>query len=535
MATKKTIKTEKAKAPVKKTKTSVKEEVKEVKASVKKETKKTKVLFAAFEVAPFVKTGGLGDVAGSLPGAINSSKYEVRVVMPKLKQIAPEYVSEMKYITNFYVPLGWRNEYCGLFSLKLNGVTFYFLDNEKYFHRDKVYGEFDDGERVAFFSKAVLESIMYLPKFEPDIIHANDWHTGLIPVFLREHYQALGQYRNMKTIYTIHNLKFQGKYSETVINDICGLKGTPAETQLLSDRDTANYLQGGAIYADWVTTVSPTYAEEICNDYFGEGLDWLFRKRRGNSLSGILNGIDIKEFDPETDGALEINYTKESLQDKIKNKLALQKELGLKEDPDIPLFVIISRLTEQKGLDLVTYKLPQIVEANMQLAILGVGDYHYEEAFGWYSYKHPEKIAFKKEFNGALSHRMYAAADVVMVPSRFEPCGLTQMYAMRYGALPLVRETGGLVDSVCAYYVFNTEFDENGVEKIYDNQDVATGFAFPNFNADDFIGKVYQALDIWFNKRDLWKKMQKNAMEANFSWSQSAEEYRKLYDLILGK
>lgn len=496
---------------------------------------KTKVLFASFEAGPFVKTGGLGDVAGSLPAAVNNSKFDVRVIMPKLKQIPDEYVDKMKYITNFYVPLGWRSVYCGLFSLKYNGVTFYFLDNERYFYRDKVYGEFDDGERAAFYSKAVLESIMYLPNFVPDIIHANDWHAGLVPVFLREHYQMLGQYRNIKTIYTIHNLKFQGKFSETVINDICGLGGTPAARQLLSDRDTANYLQGGAIYADWVTTVSPNYANEICNSYFGEELEWLFAKRRGNSLSGILNGIDVKAFDPENDEAIDSKYNEDSIELKTRNKLALQRELGLKEDPEIPLFVVISRLTEQKGLDLITYKLPQIIEANMQLAILGVGEYHYEEAFGWYSYRHPDKIAFRKEFNNDLSHRMYAGADVVLVPSRFEPCGLTQMIAMRYGALPLVRETGGLYDSVCSYYIFNIEYDEYGQERVHDNRDIANGFSFANYNADEFISKVYQALKIWFDDRNLWKQLQKNAMKADFSWTNSAKEYRKLYDLLLGK
>ena len=479
-----------------------------------------KILFTAFEAEPFVKTGGLGDVAGSLPGAVSSSAFDVRVVLPKLAQIREKFLKKMEFVTSFEVPLGWRKQYCGLFTLKMKGVTYYFLDNEYYFHRDQVYGEFDDGERVAFFSKAVLELILHLDDFLPDIIHCNDWHTALVPVFLREQYREVPGFLEIKTIFTIHNLKFQGMYSDFVIGDILGLQNTPAEKQLLSDPHTANYLQGASLYCDEITTVSPTYAEEICMPYYGEGLDWLFNKRRDN-LVGILNGIDYKVWDPARDKDVEVPYSYEDLfgadkkahSKKIENKLKLQEELGLKVDKDIPLFVIISRLTEQKGLDLLTYLLPEIEQRDMQLAVLGVGDKEYEDAFSYYAGKDPSKFAARIEFRHALSHRMYAGADVILVPSRFEPCGLTQMIAMRYGTLPLVRETGGLKDTVNA-----------------DN-----GFSFLTFNAGDMLYAIDCALDVYKNHPKRWREMMQRAMTEDFSWKASAKEYRKLYNRLAGK
>lgn len=473
-----------------------------------------------------MKTGGLGDVAGSLPGAVSSSAFDVRVVLPKLAQIHDKYVKKMQFVTSFEVPLGWRKQYCGLFMLKQKGVIYYFLDNEYYFHRDQVYGEFDDGERVAFFSKAVLELILHLDDFFPDIIHCNDWHTALVPVFLREQYREVPGFLDIKTVFTIHNLKFQGMYSDFVIGDILGLQNTPAEKQLLSDKTTANYLQGASLYCDEITTVSPTYAEEICMPYYGEGLDWLFNKRRDH-LTGILNGIDYKVWDPAKDKYLEVMYTyedlfgaaskgrasKKSLTKKQENKLRLQEELGLKVDKDIPLFVIISRLTEQKGLDLLTYLLPEIEKRDMQLAVLGVGDQEYEDAFRYYAEKDPSKFAAQIDFRHELSHRMYAGADVILIPSRFEPCGLTQMIAMRYGTLPLVRETGGLKDTVNA---------ENG-------------FSFLTFNADDMLYAIDCALDVYKHHPKRWRAMQQRAMSEDFSWKASAKEYRKLYNKLAGK
>ena len=470
----------------------------------------TKVLFTAFEADPFMKTGGLGDVAGSLPAATASTQYDVRVVLPKLSAIPEKYVQKMEFVTTFSVPLGWRSQYCGLFRMKHKGIWHYFLDNEYYFKRGQVYGEFDDGERVAFFSKAVLECILHLDDFVPDIIHCNDWHTALVPVFLKEQFLAIPEFQNIKTVFTIHNLKFQGKYSDFVIGDICGLSNTPAASQLLSDDHTANYLQGASIYADRVTTVSPTYAEEICMPYFGEGLDWLFNKRR-DTLSGILNGIDYKVWDPAKDKDIPVNYDASSLAKKQEDKMKLQEELGLEVNKDIPLFVIISRLTEQKGLDLVNYLLPEFQKRTMQLAVLGVGDPEYENAFRYYAGIDPAKFSAQIKFDGGLSHRMYAGADVMLVPSRFEPCGLTQMIAMRYGTLPLVRETGGLKDTV---------HEDNG-------------FSFLTFNAGDMLYAVDCALDVWFNHKKRWTSMQKTGMSEDYSWKASAKEYRKLYSELV--
>lgn len=470
-----------------------------------------KILFAAFEADPFVKTGGLGDVAGSLPAAVAASRqFDIRVILPKLSAIPKEYVEKMEFITTFSVPLGWRNQYCGLFQLKHKGILYYFLDNEYYFRRGQIYGEFDDGERVAFFSKAILEAIPHLDGFIPDIIHANDWHTALVPVFLNEQFIDIPEYSNIKTIFTIHNLKFQGKFSSVVIGDICGLHGTPAEGQLLSDSHTANFLQGAAIYSDHITTVSPTYAEEICMPYYGEGLDWIFNMRR-ETLTGLLNGIDYKVWNPEKDPFIPTPFSAESLKDKTANKLALQEELGLEVDAKIPLFVIISRLTEQKGLDLVNYLLPEFRKRPMQLAVLGVGDQEYEHALAYYAGLDSKKFSANIRFDNGLSHRMYAGADVMLVPSRFEPCGLTQMIAMRYGTLPLVRETGGLKDTVHP-----------------DN-----GFSFLTFNADDMLYAVDCALDVFENHKKRWKGMQQKGMGLDFSWKASAKEYRKLYKSLV--
>ncbi len=473
------------------------------------------ILFAAFEAEPFSKTGGLGDVAGSLPQYIKTAKYDIRVVLPKLNIIPDVYVSKMRYITEFKVRLSWRDQGCGLWELKRNGITYYFLDNEYYFSRGRVYGEFDDGERVAFFSKAALEFLQYVD-FEPQILHCNDWHTALMPVFLREFYNDHPKYRDIKTVFTIHNLKFQGKYSGMLLGDVLGLMNTSAAHQIMQG-EAVNFLQGAVIYSDRVTTVSPTYAGEICSPYYGEGLSWLFARRR-DVLSGILNGIDNKRYDPETDLQIPVHFTADTLNKKAEAKLLLQKEFGLPQDPDIPLFAVISRLTEQKGLDLITYNLPKFAGRRMQLAILGVGEPNFEEAFSWYAGKCPDHVAARIMFDEGMSRRMYAASDVMLVPSRFEPCGLTQMIAMRYGTLPLVRETGGLKDSVQPYNKFTGE---------------GNGFSFSNYNAHEFWRTVESALDVWENNHDNWVKMQKTAMATDFGWHNSAVKYRRLYDELL--
>lgn len=478
--------------------------------------KKINILFAASECTPFIKTGGLADVAGALPSYVNTANYEIRVVIPKYSALPKKYTDKMEYMCNFYVPLGWRNQYCGLFKLKIGKVTYYFLDNEYYFKRDNLYGEFDDGERFAFFSKAVCEAILHMD-FEPDILHCNDWHTALAPVFLREFYRDAEKTRDIKTIFTIHNIKFQGMFSSFLLGDILGLWGTPAAWQLLSDSHTVNYMLGALCYSDRITTVSPGYAEEICSWYYGEGLEYILNKRK-SILSGILNGIDTKVYDPEKDKALAVNYGASSLEKKKENKLALQRETGLEVSEEVPMFALISRLTEQKGLDLVTYILPHISERNMQLVVLGVGDQKYEEAFAYYAGRYPGKICFLKKFDEAQSHRIYAASDAFLMPSRFEPCGLSQMMAMRYASLPIVRETGGLKDSVAPYNKYTGE---------------GTGFSFANFNAHELLGAVDEALTLWFNDKEAWTHLMHNAAEADFSWKSSAKEYRELYKHLI--
>ncbi len=478
---------------------------------------KTKVLFAAFEAVPFIKTGGLGDVAGSLPAYIRNDEFDARVILPLLNTIPQEYRSKMRYVENYEVKLGWRSQYCGLFTLRKGGVTYYFLDNEYYFKRGSVYGEFDDGERVAFFSSAVLETIRHISRnFAPDILHCNDWHTALIPVFLRELYRGEALYDRIKTVFTIHNLKFQGQYNKYMVGDVLGLHTTPAAGQM-NHNDAVNFLQGAVIYSDAVTTVSPTYAEEICTAKYGEQLEGLFESRK-YKLSGIINGIDRKNYDPASDKAIAVHFDAENLDRKTENKLALQRELGLREDPDVPLFAMVSRLTQQKGANLIAGLLPEFAERNMQVAVLGTGDRQFEEAIGSFAAAHPENFAAKITFNEPLSRRFYASADVFLMPSEFEPCGLAQMISMRYGTLPLVRETGGLKDTVKGYWNYGEE---------------ANGFSFRDFDMNGLRTTVDLALDLWYNHKETWDKMQQNAFNENFGWEESAEQYRKLYKGLL--
>ncbi len=471
-----------------------------------------KILFASFECLPFFKSGGLGDVAGSLPSYIKAPQYDIRVILPKLSAIPERYKAQMAFIRSFDVPLGWRKQYCGLFMMKLGGITYYFLDNEYYFRRMQVYGEFDDGERIAFFSKAVVEAIQYLPNFMPDVLHCNDWHTALSPVFLREFYRDMPGYNRIKTVFTIHNLKFQGQFSDFIFHDICGLTGTPAEHQMISGSGV-NFMAGGVHYADRITTVSPSYADEICTEYYGEHMDGLFRERKP-VLSGILNGIDYNEYDPEKDEFIPSTYSASDLSGKAKDKAAFQKAHGLRKSKDTPMLSIISRLTEQKGFDLVTYILPHLAERGVQLVILGVGERQYEDAFRWYAGKYPKQFCFLDTFNVSLSHEIYAASDLFIMPSRFEPCGLSQMMAMRYGTLPVVRETGGLRDSVQPYNKYTGE---------------GTGFSFANFNAHELLACIDSAIEIYKKKPDDWNRLINNAMSADFSWTASAKKYRQLY------
>lgn len=478
-------------------------------------SKKMQIVFASAECAPFVKTGGLGDVAGSLPAALVRAGAEVIVMVPKYATIKDEYKSQMEHFSDFYVSLGWRNEYCGLEKLEHDGVTYMFIDNERYFARDYPYGFFDDGERFAFFSKAITESLQHLPAgFECDILHCNDWQTALAPVFLREFYQGLPLYDRVKTVFSIHNVAFQGQFSDTVMEDILGVAHIPAAaSQLRCDACSINYMLGALRYADAITTVSPTYANEIQTPEFGEGLDGVLRER-SYALQGILNGIDVVGFDPATDKRIAANYTVDDRSGKAVCKAKLQEELGLEVRDDRPLMVMVTRLTRQKGLDLVMYALDRILTGGVQVAVLGTGDRDYEDGLRYFQDKYPGTMAARIEFDPALSQRMYAAADMFLMPSKFEPCGLSQIIAMRYGTLPIVRETGGLKDTVIPYNEFTGE---------------GTGFSFSNFNGDEMGDAVFRAARLFWDNRDAWNQLVTQAMSQDFSWTRSAYKYLDLY------
>lgn len=478
-------------------------------------SKKMQIVFASAECAPFVKTGGLGDVAGSLPAALVRAGAEVIVMVPKYATIKDEYKAQMEHFSDFYVSLGWRNEYCGLEKLEHDGVTYMFIDNERYFARDYPYGFFDDGERFAFFSKAITESLQHLPAgFECDILHCNDWQTALAPVFLREFYQGLPLYDRVKTVFSIHNVAFQGQFSDTVMEDILGVAHIPAAaSQLRCDACSINYMLGALRYADAITTVSPTYANEIQTPEFGEGLDGVLRER-SYALQGILNGIDVAGFDPATDKRIAANYTVEDRSGKAVCKAKLQEELGLEVRDDRPLMLMVTRLTRQKGMDLVMYALDRILSGGVQVAVLGTGDRDYEDGLRYFQDKYPGTMAARIEFDPALSQRMYAAADMFLMPSKFEPCGLSQIIAMRYGTLPIVRETGGLKDTVIPYNEFTGE---------------GTGFSFSNFNGDEMGDAVFRAARLFWDNRDAWNQLVTQAMSQDFSWTRSADKYLDLY------
>lgn len=479
---------------------------------------KLHIAFASAEAAPFVKTGGLGDVAGSLPHALKAAGADVVVFVPKYDTIAQEYKDRMEHLCDFYVPLGWRNEYCGLERLNHEGVDYLFVDNERYFSRGYPYGFFDDGERFAYFSKAIVEALQYLPhtldNFTCDVLHCNDWHTAMAPVFLREFYQALPLYQNVKTVFSIHNIAFQGQYSAKVLNDILGLAHIPAAAfQLTCGPDAVNYMQGALNYTDAITTVSPTYAEEIKTPDFGEHLDGILR-RRAPILQGIVNGIDTTAFDPTTDPRIAANYSVQDRAGKAECKARLQQELGLEVRDDRPLMVMVTRLTRQKGMDLVTYALDRILSGGVQVAVLGTGDTEYENALRYFEGKYPGTMAARIQFDPALSQRMYAGADLFLMPSLFEPCGLSQMIAMRYGTLPIVRETGGLKDTVIPYNQYTGE---------------GTGFSFTHFNGDEMADAVFRAARLFWDNRDAFNGLVENAMKADSSWKRSADAYIALY------
>ena len=479
--------------------------------------RKLRVLFATAEAVPFVKTGGLGDVSGSLPRALRKAGCKVNVILPKYGSIPQKFVDQMKHVADFYVPLSWRNCYCGVEKLTYMGTDYYFIDNEGYFKRDAPYGYFDDGERFAFFSKAITECLQQVPELECDVLHCNDWQTALAPVFLREFYKEAAWYDNTKTVFTIHNVKFQGQYAEDLLHDVLGLDQTPAASQLRMvdshGNRSINYMKAACLYADTISTVSPTYAKELQTPFFGEGLDYIFRERSW-CLHGILNGIDTEEFDPATDEGIAAKFTAETLDAKAEDKKALQEELGLNVDPTRPLVAMVGRLTSQKGMGLVTYAMDRLMSRGVQVAILGTGDSDIEDSLRYFDWKYNNQMRAVIAFDNKLAHRMYAGADIFLMPSEFEPCGLSQMIAMRYGTLPVVRETGGLMDSVEAYNQYTGD---------------GTGFRFANINGDEMADVLLNACEVFWTQPEVWRHLQENAMAEDFSWHKAANDYLDMY------
>ena len=476
-----------------------------------------KVLYVASECVPFIKTGGLADVVGTLPKKFNREEYDVRIVIPKYMCLPDKYKNNMKYITHFHMDIGWKQQYVGVMYLEYEGVPVYFIDNEYYFNGFNIYGDTKwDIEKFCFFSKAAL-SILPAVGFQPDIIHCHDWQAGLVPVYLRTLFASNPFYSNMRSIMTIHNLQFQGNWDIDTIKDYSGLPDYVFTPDKLEFKKDASMLKGGLVYADKITTVSNTYAQEIQTPYFGEGLDGLLRAR-WQSLWGIVNGIDYQVYNPATDKKIEHKYSiKNYKKEKVKNKLALQKRLHLPEDPNAYMIGLVSRLTDQKGLDLVDRAMNDIMTDGTQFVVLGTGDRRYEDMFRYYQGIHPAKLSANIYFSDELSHKIYAACDSILVPSRFEPCGLTQLMALRYGALPIVRETGGLKDTVQPY----NEFEGTG-----------TGFSFANYDPRELLNTINYSKRIFFDDKDAWAGMQKRAMEQNFSWDNSAKIYEELYNQI---
>lgn len=479
-----------------------------------------KILFAASEGVPFIKTGGLADVVGSLPKCIDSQYYDVRVILPKYTCMKQEMKDKLQYITHFYMDYNWQDVYVGILGANVDGIQYYFIDNESYFGGFKPYSDnaLYEIEKYAFFSKAVL-SVLPVLDFRPDLIHCHDWQTGLIPVYLKERFQGNDFFRGIKSVITIHNLKFQGKWNPKDVQSITGLPQyyfTPDKLEAYKD---ANLLKGGIVFSDAVTTVSDTYAEEIKTSFYGEGLDGLLCARAGD-LRGIVNGIDYDEFNPETDKYIvnpynAVNFRKE----KIKNKRALQEQLGLPVDDKKMMIGVVSRLTDQKGFDLIAYVMDELCRDAIQLVVLGTGEEKYENMFRHFAWKYPEKVSANIFYSEELSHKIYAGCDAFLMPSLFEPCGLSQLMSLRYGTVPIVRETGGLKDTVQAY----NEYESTG-----------TGFSFRNYNAHEMLDTVRYAEKIYYDKKREWNKIVDRAMAADFSWSVSAKKYQEMYDWLIG-
>ncbi len=474
-----------------------------------------KVLFISTEVEPFIKTGGLADVAYALPKALKALGVDVRIIMPKYGDISQNYTTKMSQLVSFGVPVGWRNQYCGLEYLNYEDIPVYFIDNEYYFKRPGCYGYFDDGERFAYFCRAVMESVKYMDDFVPDVLHCNDWHTGVIPVYLRDMYYDRPEFVHAHAVFTIHNLKYQGVFSPAVLEELLGLNMGYYTEEKMKFRDGVSFMKAGLVYADKITTVSETYAEEIKQPFAGEGLDGVLREKAWK-LCGITNGIDYETCNPAKDKSIAKTYTARSLANKGVNKAALQAELGLPVDPDVPVIAIVTRLVRQKGLDLITCVMEEILKMNLQFVLLGSGDADYQDFFEYYASAYPSKIAVRIGFDSAVASHIYAGADMFLMPSMFEPCGISQMISMRYGTIPIVRETGGLKDTVTAYNEYTGE---------------GNGFSFANYNAHEMLDIIRYAVK-QYNDKAAWHKIQQNAMKSKNDWAVSAQKYLDLYNEI---
>ncbi len=475
------------------------------------------ILFVASEAVPFIKTGGLADVVGSLPKCFPKEYFDVRVVIPKYACMKQEFKDQLRFVTNFYMDLNWRQQYVGVMEAEYDGIKYYFIDNEEHFSGEQPYGGMPwDLEKFAFFSKAAL-SILPVIGFRPDVIHCHDWQTGLVPVYLKERFQGSEFYWGIKSVMTIHNLKFQGVWDIDSVKSITGLSDYYFTPDKLEANKNANYLKGGIVYADAVTTVSRTYAEEIKTEYYGENLDGLLRART-NDLRGIVNGIDYDDYNPATDPHISTRYdAKNFRKEKIKNKTALQQELGLDVDHKMMMIGMCTRLTDQKGLDLVSYIMDELCQDAVQIVVLGTGDPQYENMFRHFAWKYGNKVSANIYYSEPMSHKIYASSDAFLMPSLFEPCGLSQLMSLRYGTVPIVRETGGLKDTVEPY----NEYESKG-----------TGFSFTNYNAHELLATIRYAEKIYYDKKREWNKIIDRAMAADFSWQNSAKQYEEMYNWL---
>ncbi len=473
------------------------------------------VLFAASEVAPFIKTGGLADVAGSLPLALQQAGVNIRVILPLYGAIGANWREQMTFLFHFNVTLAWRSVYCGLFSLEKDGITYYFIDNEHYFHRSELYGHYDDGERFGYFCRAVVECIPRLG-WKPDIVHCNDWQTALIPVYLKEDGNRNSTLASIRTVFTIHNVEYQGRYGKETLGDLFGLPDYWYNNGTMEYYGDISLLKGAICTSDFITTVSPTYAHELRYAFYAHGMEGIL-SANSYKFQGILNGIDTDLYNPATDPALCQTYTADNLSGKACNKQELQRALGLNIDPKVPILSCVSRLVPHKGLDLVTAVLPQIMEMNIQLVILGRGDWQFEQTFLNAQRQYPSRLSANIMYSSGLAMNIYAGSDLLLMPSKSEPCGLSQMIAMRYGTLPIVRETGGLKDTVAPYNQFTGE---------------GNGFTFTDYNAHDMLHVIGQAVALYQNQ-EVWHTLVKRDMNTDFSWNKSAKEYLDIYSRIL--